>query len=99
MPLSMVRKKKVPIIEIEEMWTPNEEQKEELAKKINWKNVIKYLLQPSCPSEKAWKAMTNLKDLVGPDRFADIMVSPEMIELGSGELYTKISPHTIKKVY
>ena len=86
-------------IEIEEMWQPTEEQKENLAKEIDWKTVVKNLMKPECTTEKAFKAMRNLKDLVGTDRFIDIMMSPAMIELGSAELYTKISPHSIKKVY
>lgn len=88
----------MPDIEIEELWQPNEEQQENLAKKIDWKTAIKYLHKlADKDSQKAFDALVNLKDLVGMDRFADIMV--EFGPYGSAELYEKVARHGIKKQF
>lgn len=90
------RKSKDPVIEIEELWQPNEEQKENLAKKIDWKTTIKYLQKlADKDSKKAFDALVNLKDLIGADRFADIMV--EFGPYGSAELYEKVARYGVKR--
>ena len=92
------RKSKGPMIEIEELWQPNEEQKQVLFEKIDWKTAIKHLNKLADEnSQKAFEAMVNIKDLVGPDRFADAMIAN--VEFGSCELHAKISKHGVKRTY
>jgi len=87
-----------PPIEIEEIWQPNEEQKQNLAKKIDWKTAIKYLIKlTDTDPKKAFDALIWLKDLVGNDRFADIMI--EYSYAGSMDLYEKVAKYSVKRPY
>lgn len=76
-------------IEIEELWKPNEEEREHLAKNIDWKKVIQKCLKPEMTDKQALKVHDHFKDLLGTDRMAEIMMANA--ENGSLELFQKIA--------